>query len=76
MSKKPAANKNVKKRPGIKEYFKGVRVEMRKVIWPTKKELVSYTGVVIVTCFAFALVFWAFDSVFLSLLKAILNIRM
>lgn len=74
MDKKPAVNTNVKKRPSIKEYFKGVRTEIRKVIWPTRKELVSYTGVVIMTCFAFALVFWAFDSAFLALLKAVLNI--
>lgn len=76
MEKKPAVNTNVKKRPGIKEYFKGVRTEMKKVIWPTRKELISYTGVVIMTCFIFSLVFWAFDSAFLSLLKAVLNIRM
>lgn len=76
MSKKPVANTNVKKKPGLKDYFKGVKTEMRKVIWPTKKELVSYTGVVIMTCFAFSLVFWVFDSAFLALLKAILNIRM
>lgn len=72
MEKKPAVN--TKKRLGIKEYFKGVRTEMKKVVWPTRKELVSYTSVVIVTCFVFALVFWAFDSAFLALLKAILNI--
>jgi len=75
MSKKPAVNPKTKKKLGIKDYFKGVRTEMRKVIWPSRKESISYTGVVIVTCFIFALIFWAFDSVFLSLLKAILNIR-
>jgi preprotein translocase subunit SecE len=76
MSKKPAVNKNAKKKFSFKEYFKGVRTEMRKVIWPTRKESISYTSVVIMTCFAFALVFWAFDSAFLSLLGAIFSIRM
>jgi len=76
MEKKPAVKPNVNKRPGIREYFKGVRIEMRKVIWPTRKELVSYTGVVIMTCVAFSLIFWAFDSAFLALLKAVLNISM
>ncbi len=76
MDKKPAVSTNKKKRPGLKDYFKGVRTEMRKVIWPTRKELVSFTGVVIMTCVAFSLVFWAFDSAFLALLKAVLNIRM
>jgi len=74
MEKKPAVITNAKKRPSIREYFKGVRTEMKKVIWPTRKELVSFTSVVILTCFAFAIIFWAFDSAFLSLLKAVLNI--
>lgn len=28
-------------------FFKGVKAEMRKVIWPSKKDLVNYTLVVI-----------------------------
>ena len=75
MEKKSIANKNVKNRFSLKEYFKGVKTEMKKVIWPTKNELVSFTGVVILTCAAFALVFWAFDSAFLAFLKMVLNIR-
>lgn len=74
MEKKPAVNTNAKKRPSLKEYFKGVKTEMKKVVWPTRKEMVSFTSVVILTCCAFALVFWAFDSAFLTLLKAVLNI--
>ena len=31
----------------MKTYFKGVKAEMKKVVWPTRKELVNYTGVVI-----------------------------
>ena len=42
--------KDSKKRTGFRDYFKGVRTEMKKVVWPTKKELVSYTSVVILTC--------------------------
>ncbi|PKM83963.1 MAG: preprotein translocase subunit SecE [Firmicutes bacterium HGW-Firmicutes-11] len=74
MEKKPAVNTTPKKRLGIKDYFKGVRTEMKKVVWPSRKELVSYTSVVILTCVVFALAFWAFDSAFLALLKAVLNI--
>lgn len=74
MSKKPAPKAAPKKKSGIKDYFKGVRVELKKVVWPNRKEAISYTGVVIMTCFVFAMLFWGFDSLFLSLLKAILNI--
>ena len=52
------ANKDAtKKRASFKEYFKSVRVEMKKVVWPTKKETISYTAVVIATCAVFALGF-------------------
>ena len=71
-----AASTSKKKRGSVKEYFKGVKLEMKKVVWPTKKELGSYTAVVVLTCAFFALAFWAIDSGFLALLKAVLNIEL
>ena len=65
-----------RKRGSIKDYFKGVKLEMKKVVWPTKQELGSYTVVVLVACAAFALAFWAIDSGFLAVLKALLGINM
>lgn len=32
--------KEKKKRGGVSEYFKGIRAEMKKVVWPTRKEMV------------------------------------
>ena len=66
-----ASNGTKKKRGGIKEYFKGVKLEMKKVVWPTKKELGSFTAVVLATCAAFALVFWAVDSGVLAAIRAV-----
>ena len=65
-----------KKRPrtSIAEYFRGIRTEMKKVVWPTRKELVSFTTVVIIACTFFALLFAAVDTAFLSGLKAFLGI--
>lgn len=79
---KPAAKRRVpaqpsqKKRGSLKDYFKGVKLEMKKVVWPTKKELGAYTVVVLVTCLVFALAFWAIDSGFLAILRALLGINM
>ena len=55
----------------LKEYFRGVKLEMRKVVWPTKSELGSYTVVVLAVCAAFALLFWGVDSAVLAGIKAI-----
>jgi preprotein translocase subunit SecE len=77
-AKKMAARQaNQKKKKGsVKEYWKGVRTEMSKVIWPTKKELGAFTVVVIVTCAFFALGFWAIDSAWLAGLKALLGVTL
>ena len=55
----------------IKDFFKGVSSEMKKVAWPTKKDTYKYTLVVIVVCAAFALLFWLLDTIFLALLGLI-----
>ena len=42
-----AAQKNKKKKESGR-FLQGVKTEMRKVIWPTRKELINYTVMVIV----------------------------
>ena len=78
MAKKDQAknSKNAAKKGGIKEYFKGIKLEMSKVVWPTKKELGSFTVVVIATCAVFALGFWLIDTGVLAALKAVLGITL
>ncbi len=70
----PAAAANKKQRASLTEYFKGIRTEMKKVVWPTRKELVSYTGLVLFTCVILGLGIWLVDSAFLASLKYVLNI--
>lgn len=67
---------NTKKKGGLGEYFRGVKTEMKKVIWPSRKETYNYTGVVILTCSAFALFFWILDTGFLFALNNLLNITL
>jgi preprotein translocase subunit SecE len=58
----------------IKEYFRGVKIETKKVVWPTKKEMVSYTVIVLITCAFFSLLIWGVDSAFLAGLRNLLGI--
>jgi preprotein translocase subunit SecE len=49
-----------RKRVGPRQFLKEVRAELRKVNWPTRKELLSYTvvvlvSVVVLTSFVFGL---------------------
>ncbi len=49
-----------RERTGVRQFLKEVRQELKKVIWPTRKELVTYTivvlcSVIVVTSFVFGL---------------------
>ena len=57
----------------IKNYFKGVKSEIKKVNWPSKKELTNYTVVVLATCTVMTLVIWGLDLVFETVIKLIVS---
>lgn len=53
------------KKPGrVKQFFKEVFGELKKLSWPTRKELVSYTLTVIGFIAMMAIVIYALDLVF------------
>ena len=53
-----------KNRVSIRQFFKEVSGEVKKLSWPTKKELVSYTLTVIAFILLMAVVIYALDLVF------------
>ena len=73
---KKAGNKRKKDSESAATYFAGVKQELGKVVWPTKKELISYTVVVIATCTIFAVGFWLMDMGILEALKQLLGITL
>jgi preprotein translocase subunit SecE len=68
-----AKNANKGNKAGLREYFRGVKVEIKKVVWPTRKELILYTWTVLITCVAFSLATWVVDTLFLQVLKLTLG---
>ena len=46
---KRAAQQEKRKRTGVRQFLREVRLELKKVDWPTRKELITYTIVVLVT---------------------------
>jgi len=44
------------------EFAQAARTEVRKVVWPTRKETVQMTLTVIIAVFIMSLLLWAFDS--------------
>lgn len=45
-------------------FLREVITELRKVIWPTRKELITYTGVVLVFVLIMASIIAAYDFIF------------
>ncbi|MBI1350485.1 MAG: preprotein translocase subunit SecE [Actinomycetales bacterium] len=60
--RKDSARGNVFSRLAL--FIRQVIAELRKVIWPTRKELVAYTTVVVVFVLVMAGIIAAFDYVF------------
>jgi preprotein translocase subunit SecE len=58
----------------IKNYYKELQAEMRRVTWPTRKQVQATTAVVIFTVFGFAAYFAVIDSVFSRAITRLLNL--
>jgi preprotein translocase subunit SecE len=64
--------KFLKKLPGkISKFLRDVVHELKRVTWPTKKEIFNFTIVVLVTMAFFAVILGIFDLVFLRLVELI-----
>ena len=57
----------------ITEYIKNVYLELRKVTWPTRNELLSSTVVVIAVSIFVAVVIFILDTLFSSALGLVLR---
>jgi preprotein translocase subunit SecE len=57
----------------IIDYIRKVYLEMRKVTWPTRSEITNSTIVVIVISTIVALIIFALDTVFSTVLGLILQ---
>jgi preprotein translocase subunit SecE len=57
----------------VKGFFDGVRVEMNKVTWPTRKETIATTGVVIAIVVMVSLYLGVCDVVLAKLMRFVLG---
>ena len=57
----------------VKEYFNELKMEMRRVTWPSKKQVQATTTVVIVSVFAFAAYFSLVDTIMGRLIEKLFS---
>ncbi len=70
--------KKATKKPGLRKrmgkWFRDMRSELKKVVWPTPKQTVNNTLVALVVMFVAAIVIWGFDSLADAGVNALINL--
>ena len=77
-TKAVTAVKKDDKKPGlfkrIGKWFREMKSELKKVVWPSKKELTKNSVVSLVMMVASAIVIWGFDELAQWIIKALLTL--
>ena len=72
VQKKPDEKPGMFKRLG--KWFREMRSELKKVVWPPPRQLVNNTVVALVVMAVAAIVIWAFDQVASAGIQALITI--
>ena len=58
----------------VQKWFREMRSELKKVIWPTPKETAKKTGVALVVMVISAIVIWGFVEIAPLIVKAVISL--
>ena len=58
----------------VAKWFREMKSELKKVVWPTRKDLFNNTLVSVIVMVASAIVLWGFDMLASGLVHALINI--
>ena len=74
----PKKDKKSEKKPGffsrIGKWFKEMKSELKKVQWPTKKQTINNTAIVIACVIVVGLFIWVFDFVATSVIDLLISL--
>lgn len=75
---KPKKDKPKDKKPGffqrLGKFFREMRLELKKVAWPSRAETLKKTGIVIVCVIIVGVIVWIFDGIANGLISALLSL--
>ena len=71
---KPAPQSKAKKKDNDKDTFADYKAEFKKIVWPTRIEVVKKTATVIVTSFIIGVIIFCMDTVFTAGYSAIIGL--
>lgn len=72
-AKEKKGNPFVRAGKAIKKFFKDLKGECKKIVWPDRKTVLKSTGVVIVCVAVLGVVIWGIDTGLSELIKLLLN---
>ena len=58
----------------LKEIFRELKAELKKVAWPTRADTLKKTGIVIVCVIVVGIIVWIFDGIASSVIDALLSL--
>lgn len=57
-----------------KKFFREVKIELKKVTWPNRQQLIAYTGVVFVAVVIVSSLIWVIDTSFTYIFRWLMKI--
>ena len=58
----------------VTRYFREMKSELKKVVWPTRQQVVRNTVVVILVVLVVGVLIWLFDWLAAAVIKALVNL--
>lgn len=62
------ADKSKNKKPGffqrVGKWFHDLRAECKKIVWPTRKQTINNSAIVLATIFVIGVFIWILDAIF------------
>lgn len=68
-----APETKVQNKKKVSRFFNEVRNELKKVIWPTREQLVNNTVTVLLCCLAGGVIIWVVDLALTQLIRVTLG---
>ena len=73
-SKDKKPNAFVSRVKSIGRYFREMKSELKKVVWPSRKQVIRNTIVVIAVVLVIGVLIWVFDWLAAAVVKALVNL--
>lgn len=58
----------------IKRWFREMRSELKKVVWPTKSQMINNVIIVLICCLIVGIFIWVFDAISTLFVQGIISL--